>query len=59
MPHAIVRPVAIGKKAAGNFDFVGHLSITMLSMGSEVLDDSDIPAFRGWVDRLLSFLRLA
>jgi hypothetical protein len=30
----------------------------MLPMGSEVLDDSDIPAFRGWVDRLLRFFWL-
>jgi hypothetical protein len=59
MPHAIVRPAAIGKKASGNFDFEGHFAITMLSMGIEVPDDTDIPAFRSWVDRLLRFLRLA
>jgi hypothetical protein len=59
MPQAIVRPVAIAKRASRNFDFEGHFAVTMLSMGIEVLDDSDIPALRGWVDRLLRFLRLA
>lgn len=59
MPHAIVRPAAIGKAASRNFDFEGHFAVTMLSMGIEVLDDSEIPAFRSWVDRLLRFLRLA
>jgi hypothetical protein len=59
MPHAIVRPVAIGKTASRNFDFEGYFAVTMLSMGIEVLDDSEIPEFRSWVDRLLRFLRLA
>jgi hypothetical protein len=58
MPQAIVRPAAIGKKASGNLDFVGHFAVTMLPMGSEVFDDSDIPTFRGWVDRLLRFFWL-
>jgi hypothetical protein len=59
MPRAIVRPVAIGKKACGSFDFEGHFAVTALSMGIEVLDHSDIPAFRSWVDCLLRVLRLA
>ncbi len=59
MPHTIVRPVTISNRTPGKFDCEGHFAVTMLSMGIEVLDDTDIPAFRGWVDRLLKFLRLA
>jgi hypothetical protein len=59
MPRTIVPPVVIGKTASENFDFEGHFAVTMLSMEIEMLDDSDIPAFRRWVNRLLSFLRSA
>jgi hypothetical protein len=59
MPHAIARPVAIGEKTSRHFDCERHFAVTMLSVGIEVLDDTDVPAFRGWVDRLLEFLRLA
>ena len=59
MPRTIVPPVVIGKTAYENFDFEGHFAVTMPSMGIEMFDDSDIPAFRRWVDRLLSFLRSA
>ena len=41
MPRTIVPPVVIGKTASENFDFERHFAVTMLSMGSEVLDDSD------------------
>jgi len=52
--------LTVGEPGSQYFDFVTYYALTALSVGAETLDEyAELPAFRAWVERLLSFLRLA